>query len=250
MLLQGKTAIVTGAASGLGEAIAEGFAAAGARLVIADVNEAGLRTVADRLAGGGAEVAVIALDISREQDCANMVALAEERFGGLDCAVNCAGVSHPPTPFEEIEEAVWRRVWEIDALGSAFCMKYEIPALKRRGRGSIVNIASGAGTHAAVNMAAYVSAKHALVGMTRNAALECAPLDIRVNAVCPGLVPTEAHNKLLPPGRRWEDMVSNPSNRNGKPHEIANIALWLASDMSTFVTGEAIAIDGGKYLTG
>ena len=248
MLLQGKSAIVTGASSGIGEALAEGFAAAGARLVLADINEAAGRAVTARLVAGGAQAVFLPVNIVKEDQCAAMVALAEETYGGLDCAVNCAGLAHAPTPLHEIEEAVWRHVWEVDTLGTAFCLKHEIPALRRRGSGSIVNIASGAGTHGAVNMGAYVAAKHAVVGLTRNAALENAPHEIRVNAVCPGLILTETANQVLPPGMSWEDLVTNPSNRNGAPSEVANLCVWLASDMSTFITGETIAIDGGKYL--
>jgi len=248
MRLDGKVAIITGAAAGIGEACCDAFVEAGAAIIVADHNEAGVRKVAERLAAGGAKVDAIAVDVADEQACEAMVALAVERFGGLDCAVNCAGIAHTPTPIHEIDVATWRRVWEVDALGLAFCLKYEIPAMLRRGGGSIVNIASGAGTHGAKGMGAYVGAKHAAVGITRTAAIELAPQGIRVNAVCPGLIATTNNNQNLPAGMKWEDIVSNPTGRMGEPREVADITLWLASDRSGFVTGEAIAINGGKYL--
>jgi NAD(P)-dependent dehydrogenase (short-subunit alcohol dehydrogenase family) len=248
MRLDGKVAIITGAAAGIGEACSEVFAEAGAALVLADKDAAGVRKVAERLAAGGAKVEAITVDVSDREACQAMVALAVERFGGLDCAVNNAGVAHTPAPIHEIDEAVWRRVWEIDALGTAFCLKYEIPAMLQRGGGSIVNIASGTGTHGAKHMGAYVGAKHAMVGITRTAAIELAPQGIRVNAVCPGLTATERNNQNLPKGMRWQDIVVNPMGRMGEPREIANMTLWLASDYSTFVTGEAIAINGGRYI--
>lgn len=248
MRLDGKTVIVTGGASGIGEACCKGFAEAGAAVVVADRDETGGRAVADRLSGAGGRAAFFCVDITSEQACADMVAFAVSQFDGLNCAVNCAGVAHSPTPIHEIDEAVWRRVWEIDALGTAFCMKYEIPRLLEAGGGTIVNIASGAGLHAARGMAAYVSAKHAVVGMTKNAALDLAPHNIRVNAICPGLIATATNNKELPPGMRWEELSPNPTGRVGKPYEVANMAIWLASDLSSFVTGEAIGIDGGRFL--
>ncbi|HUD92706.1 SDR family NAD(P)-dependent oxidoreductase [Sphingobium sp.] len=249
MRLDGKVAIITGAAAGIGEACCDVFAAAGAAIVVADYDEAGAHMVARRLADKGASAVSIAVDVSDEQACADMVALAVKRFGGLDCAVNNAGIAHTPTPIQEIDVALWQRVWEVDALGVALCLKHEIPALLKRGGGSIVNIASGAGTHGARHMGAYVAAKHAAVGITRTAAIELAPHRIRVNAVCPGLIATARNNQNLPTGMKWSDLVSNPTGRLGEPHEVANMALWLASDRSTFVNGEAIAIDGGKYLS-
>jgi NAD(P)-dependent dehydrogenase (short-subunit alcohol dehydrogenase family) len=248
MRLDGKVAIITGAAAGIGEACCDTFVAAGAALVVADHDEAGIHAVADRLTAQGASVAAIAIDVSDEQACAAMVALAVDRFGGLDCAVNCAGIAQTPAPIHEIDAATWRRVWEVDALGLAFCMKYEIPAMLKRGGGSIVNIASGAGTHGATGMGAYVGAKHAAIGITKTAAIELAPQGIRVNAVCPGLIATVKHNQNLPDGMKWEDLVSNPTNRLGMPQEVADITLWLASDRSGFVNGESIHINGGKYL--
>jgi NAD(P)-dependent dehydrogenase (short-subunit alcohol dehydrogenase family) len=247
MRMDGRVVIVTGGASGLGEACCTGFAAAGASILVADFDVRCGRGVADSLTANGASADFAAVDVSDEQACADMVAFAVRRFGGLDCAVNCAGIAHMPTPIHEIEEAVWRRVWEVDALGVAFCMKYEIPMLLERGAGSIVNVASGAGLHGAKGMAAYVAAKHAVVGMTKNAAIELAPHRIRVNAICPGLIETSTMAKDLPAGMNWADMVSNPTGRLGQPHEVADMALWLASDRSTFVNGEAISIDGGMY---
>jgi NAD(P)-dependent dehydrogenase (short-subunit alcohol dehydrogenase family) len=246
MRLDGKTALIVGGAGGIGAACCRTFADAGAAVVIADVAEDRGVALAEELAAKGAKAAFVRVDVTDEQSCADMVAFTVKRFGGLDCAVNLAGFGHTPTPIHEIEQAVWRRIWEVATLGTALCIRHQVPAMLARSGGSIVNVASGAGLRAAPGMSAYVSAKHAVVGMTKNAALDLAKQNIRVNAICPGLIATGTHNRHLAPGESWGDRSFSAMGRPGKPEEVADLALYLASDASSFVNGEAIGITGGR----
>lgn len=244
MRLDGKIAVVTGGASGIGEATVMAFAEAGARLIVADRNEELGRKVACAVQAAGGEAEFFGLDVADEQAVARMVELAERRFGGLDCAVNSAGIAGTRLPMLDTPTAMWTRVWEVDGLAIAFCLKYQIAAMLKRGGGSIINIASGAGLFGVSQLAPYSAAKHAVIGMTRSAALEFGKSNVRVNAICPGLVQTPINGSS---GFDWATVCNNPLGRVGQPHEIADAALWLASDRSTYVTGQAIPVDGGLF---
>lgn len=247
MEMDGKVALVVGGASGIGEGVSKVLAAAGARLVLADVNVEGGRAVVEAIRATGAEASFVEVDVRDQGACNAMVAHVLATYGTLDAAANVAGFAHVPTPVHLIEDAVWRSVWEVDLLGVVHCMKAQVPVLIERGKGSIVNIASGAGLHGTPHMGAYAAAKFGVVGVTKTAAAELGPNNIRVNAVCPGLVDTQSRFRDVPADFDWESMITNPMGRMGKPSEIGDLVMFLASDRSTWITGEAISIDGGLY---
>jgi NAD(P)-dependent dehydrogenase (short-subunit alcohol dehydrogenase family) len=247
MRLDGKVAVVTGGASGIGEASSIALAEAGARVVVADVNEELGQNVAAAIREKHGEAQFFAVNVTDENAVAAMVAFAEERYGGLDCAVNSAGAGAPPQPLIDTPTEVWRRVWELCMLGVAFSMRYEAAAILRRGKGSIVNIASDSGLYGTAQLGPYCSAKHGVVGATKCAALEFGPKNLRVNAICPGVIDTPAMKRAAASGINWNEVVPNPMGRMGQPHEIADACLWLVSDRSSFVNGQAISIDGGLY---
>ena len=244
MDLKNKVAVVTGGASGIGEASCFAFSEAGASVVVADLDADLGKKVAQSISNRGGKAAFIKLDVSEEKACIDMVAFAKDTFGGLDCAVNSAGVGNPPRSMEEIDEAMWRRILDVNLMGVIFSMKHQIRAMRERGGGSIVNISSAAGLFGAQGMGPYVASKHAVVGLTKSTAIETGQHNIRVNAICPGLIKTPINEKFAPEGG-WQPEC--PLKRVGQAQEVADTALWLASDRSSFVTGEAIRVDGGKY---
>jgi NAD(P)-dependent dehydrogenase (short-subunit alcohol dehydrogenase family) len=233
-------ALVTGGAGGIGSAIARRLAAAVASVVVADRDEAGARRVAREVAGSGGRAEAQALDVG---DPAAVEALVDEivaRHGRIDCACNCAGVTGVRAETADYPEAVFRRVMEINAAGVFACMRAELRAMASRGAGSIVNIASGAATLGVAGSAAYVAAKHAVAGLTRTAAIEYAARGVRVNAVSPGLVLTDAVD--LDADRF---VAAHPSGRPVDPDEVAATVAWLLLDAPPQLTGALIPVDGG-----
>jgi NAD(P)-dependent dehydrogenase (short-subunit alcohol dehydrogenase family) len=242
----GKVVVITGGASGMGEACAHAFSAAGGAVVVADRDEKLGRAVAEAITSKGGKAAFIKTDVTDERATEAMVKLAVDRFGGLDCAVNSAGVGRTPTKIKDLTAEEWRINLDIMLLGVAFSMKYEITAMLARGGGSIVNIASSGGLEGVPMMGAYVAAKHGVVGITRTAALEHATDGIRVNAICPGLIDTPMFRNAAAEGADWSEITKRcPMYRFGKPSEIADATMWLLSDQSSFVTGQTISVDGG-----
>jgi len=244
--LEGKVTIVTGAASGIGRAAARLFHAAGAALTLVDRDEAGLRETADALRG---EVLVCVADISDAAHVQAAVASTLERHGRLDCAFNNAGVDSFQWAIAELPDEEWRRVIEIDLTGVFLCMKHEIVAMRAGGGGAIVNTSSGLGLVAVANQSAYVAAKHGVLGLTKAAALEYVREGIRVNAVCPGIIRTPMAERGIAGNPAVEEALAKiqPIGRLGEPEEVASAALFLLSDAASFITGEALAVDGG-YL--
>jgi NAD(P)-dependent dehydrogenase (short-subunit alcohol dehydrogenase family) len=246
MRLQGKVAIVTGAASGIGRATAEVFAQEGAKVVAADVNERDGADLARRL---GENVVFRRADVAVSRDVEALVATAEQRFGGLDVLFNNAGIAVFKT-IEETSEEEWDRVVAVNLRSIFLGIKHAIPAMKRRGGGSIVNTASVHGFATAAGLGAYGATKHGVIGVTKSAALELARYGIRVNAVCPGAVDTPIMRaNLRAVGDEAEQFAkiseAEPIGRVGQPDEIAKAVLWLASDEASFVTGAPFLIDGG-----
>lgn len=247
--LKGKVAIVTGAAMGMGAATARLFAEAGASVVAADVNrDLGETVVADIRSVGG-EACFHKVDVSRADDVKSMVERAVAEYGALHVAVNNAAVSPDTHLIWELDEAEFDKVIAIDLKGVALCLKYETAQMMRQNiKGSIVNIASCSAFRPQPRSSAYVAAKHGVVGLTKTAALDCAPHMIRVNAVAPGAIETpmlRAAIELL--GAPDEDVapVFTLFNRFGKPVEVAQASLWLASDLSSYVTGITLPVDAG-----
>lgn len=243
MMLAAKVALVTGGASGIGRATALRMAEEGARILVADRDGAGAERTAAAIIQAGGQAFGIAADVTDEAQVAAMVQAAVERFGRLDCAFNNAGVAPAEAqPLAEIAPAEWARVLDVNLTGVFLCMKHEIAAMKAGG--AIVNTSSIAGRIALPRAGAYVAAKHGVIGLTKAAALDHAKDGVRVNAVCPGYVETPLASRGIE--RRRDDILARvPLGRIGTVEEIAEMVVWLCSDRARFVTGEAIAVDGG-----
>ena len=243
MMLAGKVALVTGGASGIGRATALRMAEEGARVLVADRDGEGAARTAAAIMQAGGQALGWAADVTDEAQVAAMVQAALDAYGGLDCAFNNAGVAPVEAqPLAEITAEEWARVINVNLTGVFLCMKHEIPAM--RGHGAIVNTASIAGRIALPKAGAYVAAKHGVIGLTKVAALDHARDGVRVNAVCPGYVETPLASRSIE--RRREVILERvPLRRIGTVEEIAEVVVWLCSDRAGFVTGEALAADGG-----
>lgn len=242
--LEGRVAVVTGAASGIGEAVARRFIAEGARVALIDRDEERLGTLAAEL--GAAAAIPCVLDVRDEDAVAQAVARTRETFGTLDCAVNCAGILGPVGPLHTLDAEAIRELFAVNLDGIVHCMKHELAALVEGG-GSIVNISSAAGLVGFPTAAAYTAAKHAVVGLTKTCAVDYAEQGIRVNAIAPGGVDTpliRATTCATPEGRAMIESM-HPMKRLAEPEEIAGAAVFLVSDDASFVTGETLAVDGG-----
>jgi NAD(P)-dependent dehydrogenase (short-subunit alcohol dehydrogenase family) len=245
-LVSGKSALVTGAASGIGRATALLLAREGARVLVCDVDEAAGRATVDAIAAAGGEARFARTDVTREAEVAAAVRTALEAFGRLDCAVNNAGIAGATGPLHETDTEGFVRTLAVNLTGVFVCMKHEIPVMARQGGGSIVNMASGAGIIAVPGMAAYCASKHGVLGLTKTAAVENARTGVRVNAVCPGTTDTPMLRASRERGPELEKMIlaSLPGGRFGRAEEIAEAAVWLCSDRASFVSGEAMLVDG------
>jgi len=255
MRLEGKSAVITGAANGIGRETALLFASEGAAVTAVDLNEEGARTVvSDIIAAGGTAIPIVA-DISRDADVAAMIAAAEEAFGRVDVLFNNAGIMHSDDGDAiSTDEAVWDLTMDINAKGVFLGCKYGIPALLRAGGGSIINTASFvAHLGAATPQVAYTASKGAVLAMTRELAVVHARQGVRVNALCPGPLRTELLMKFLDTEeKKQRRLVHVPMGRFGEAAEMAKAALWLASDDSSYVTGTEFLVDGGitaAYVT-
>ena len=243
----GKVVLVTGAASGIGRAAAVAFAAEGARVAILDRTADSLKNTGAAVRNTGAEVLTIACDVASPEQVEAAVKQVVERFGQLDVAFNNAGVENKATPLHEIELDEWDRILGINLRGTFVCMKHEIAQMVRQGGGVVVNTSSGAGIRGVAGGASYAASKHAIIGMTKSAALDYAKQNIRVNAVLPGNIDTPMMGRFT--GGDIEKAIDlEPVGRLGKPEEIAEAVLWMASDLGGFVTGSSIVVDGGWSL--
>ena len=248
MDLKGKTAIVTGAGSGIGRAVALAYAREGARVVVSDIAEpAGQETV--RMIGHatpGAECVFVAADASSPEDNERLVQAAVEKFGALHVACNNAGIGGELSPVGEMSVAGWRKVIEINLSGVFYAMRAQIPRLLNAGSGAIVNMASILGEVGTPGAAGYVAAKHGVLGLTRAAALEYAARGLRINAVGPGYIDTPLLD-ALPADARAALVGLHPIGRLGRSEEVAELVAWLSSERASFVNGAYYAVDGG-YL--
>jgi NAD(P)-dependent dehydrogenase (short-subunit alcohol dehydrogenase family) len=239
-----KVAMVTGAGSGIGAAIAGRLADEGATVIVADLDEAAARKVAAQIERDGGIAAAIQQDVGDPASVENSVAFALDKFGQLDVAVNNAGITGDLAPLADYSLDGWDKVIAVNLSGVFYGMKYQIPAMLRSGGGSIVNIASILGSVAARDSAGYNAAKHGVVGLTKTAALEYSKDGVRVNAIGPGYIDTPLLQAL--DRQVYDGLVDlHPIGRLGKPEEVAELALFLASDKASFVTGSYHLVDGG-----
>jgi NAD(P)-dependent dehydrogenase (short-subunit alcohol dehydrogenase family) len=245
-----KVIMITGATSGLGKHAAVAFAAAGALVVAAGRREdEGARTLAAMEAAGGRGVFVPA-DVSRSSDVAAIVDTARREYGGLDLAYNVAGIAGEAwTKLADYDEGTWNDIIAINLSGMFLCMKHAIPAMLERGGGAIVNMSSVAGLGGTPGGAGYVASKHAIVGLTKAAALDYGDQNIRINALAPGVIYTEMLEWGISqtPGLEEDMRALHPIGRLGRMEEVTSAAMWLLSDEASFVTGTTVSVDGG-YL--
>jgi len=246
-LLKDKVAIVTGAGSGIGLAIARQFAAEGARVVVSDVQEAHGRETVDTIRKAGGEAVFVKADVALAADQERLVAQAVEQYGGLHIACNNAGVGGPSAPTGEYPIEGWDKVIAINLNGVFYGMRYQIPAMLKSGGGAIVNIASILGSVGFANSVAYVAAKHGVVGLSQNAAIEYAQQGIRVNAVGPGFIKTPLVEEHMDREALKFLESQHPIGRLGEASEVAELVTWLSSPKASFVTGSYYPVDGG-YL--
>lgn len=242
-----KVAFVTGAASGIGRATAVAFAAEGAHLAILDRSEEVLRDTAAAVEQVGGKVIVIACDVAQPEQVEAAVSRTIDTFGRLDIAFNNAGVENKAAPVADIELEEWDRILDINLRGTFICMKHELAQMVRQGSGVIVNTSSGAGIRGVAGGASYAASKHAIIGLTKSAALDYAKSNIRVNAILPGNIETPMMDRFTG-GDIQKATDLEPVGRLGKPEEIADAVLWMSADLGAFVTGAAISVDGGWSL--
>ncbi|MFN3275007.1 MAG: SDR family NAD(P)-dependent oxidoreductase [Paracoccus sp. (in: a-proteobacteria)] len=241
----GRTALVTGAASGIGRVIALELAASGACVIVSDLDAAACAAVVDEIAGAGGTAHAFAADVSDEGAMRALAEFAERDCGGLHLAVNNAGIGGPSLPTGDYPPEDWRRVIDINLNGVFYGMRWQIPAMLRAGGGAIVNMSSILGSVGFANAAPYVAAKHALLGLTKTAAMEYAPQGVRVNAVGPAFISTP----LLTANLSDEVLAGlaglHPMGRIGTPEEVSALTLFLLSDRASFITGSYHLVDGG-----
>jgi NAD(P)-dependent dehydrogenase (short-subunit alcohol dehydrogenase family) len=245
---EGRVALVTGAASGLGLATAQAFAGSGASVVLADWNEDAARSAADELASKGHKVLAVRCDVADDAQVEAMVEQTVAKFGRLDAAYNNAGIQNILAETADSTREDYDRVMGINLRGVWSCMKFELRQMRKQGSGAIVNCSSLGGLVGGAERGIYHAAKHGVLGFTKSSALEYAARGIRINAVCPGLIETPMAAQMRAGGQTeaLEGMLKVvPMGRYGRADEIADTVLWLCSDASSFVTGQSISVDGG-----
>lgn len=249
---EGRSAIVTGGAGGMGRAIALAFAAAGSRVLVSDLSEAGGEETVALVKANGGEALFVRTDVSRDADVATMVQAAVDTYGGLDFAVNAAAIEFEVDYLADLAESDWDRMISVNLTSVFLCMKHEINAMLATPRegSAIVNIASTNSYRPQPHQSAYTASKFGVLGLTRSAAVDYAPRGIRINAICPGAIDTPMlRGAIAKRGRDPQEVADRLSliGRFGTPDEIAAAALWLCSGAAGFTMGHALAVDGG-YL--
>ena len=246
----GRVAFITGAGSGIGRATALAFAAQGAAVAVSDNAEKEVRETARLIEEQGGKALPVLCDVTRSDDVAAAVAATVQRFGRLDFAFNNAGIEQPPAPLHEISDEQWDRIIDINLRGVFYGMKHEIPAMLATGGGAIVNTSSGAGVIGIAGQSAYAAGKHAIIGLTKAAALDYAASGVRINAVCPGIIETPMMDRFSGGTEEGRQRVigQEPIGRMGRPEEIASAVLWLCSDLGAFTVGHALVVDGGQTV--
>jgi len=246
----GKVVIVTGAAGGIGRESARLFAERGASVVVADINLPGAQATVDIIAAGGGVATAVLVDVASSASVKAMVETTIATYGRLDIAHNNAGIKGADETVVDMPEEVWSAGIGIMLDGVFFCMKHEIPEMLKVGGGAIINTSSGAGLIGVARFSNYVAAKHGVIGLTKAAALEYITQGIRINAICPGTARSQMVDEWMQGSAEAEASVAalHPIGRIAGPEEIAEAAVWLASDAASFVVGTAMSVDGG-YTT-
>lgn len=246
-IFKNKIALVTGGGGGIGRASALAFANAGAKVAVVDIAEAAGRETVQLIEAAGGEAIFLHTDITKASEVEAMVAATVNAFGRLDCAFNNAGIEEEHMRLADCSEAVFDRIVNVNVKGVWLCMKYQLAQMMKQGGGSIVNTASVAGLIGAPKMSAYSGSKHAVIGLTKSAALEYGRKNIRVNAVCPGVIRTAMYDRAVLADPKVGPAVAqlHPLGRIGEAAEVAAVVLWLSSDAASFVTGHAHTVDGG-----
>jgi len=250
-ILSGKVALVTGSGAGIGRAAALKFAEEGAKVIVSDVDTVGGNETVVLVQQKGGDATFTRADVAKAADVEALIAKAVDRYGRLDCACNNAGIEGKIVPLVEQSEDNFDRVMSVNAKGTFLCLKYEIEHMLKNGGGAIVNLSSVAGLIGFPGLSPYVASKHAINGMTKNAALEYAKHGIRVNSICPGGIETRMLDSLVTQATAGKlstrEMMEplHPIGRIGRPSEVAELIVWLCSPRASFVTGANIPIDGG-----
>ncbi len=245
MLLKDKVAVVSGAGSGIGRAIAEAYAKEGAKVVVTDINETHGQQTVNTITSAGGEAFFVHADSSKAEDNKNLVAAIVQKYGRLDIACNNAGIGGPAAPTGEYPVEGWDKVIAVNLSGVFYACRYQLEQMEKNGGGSIVNIASIHGTVAAPMSPAYTASKHGVVGLTKNIAAEYGQKNIRCNAVGPGYIATPLLDDNLTDDMKKGIAAKASMNRLGTPQEVADLVVFLSSDKSSFTTGSYFITDGG-----
>jgi NAD(P)-dependent dehydrogenase (short-subunit alcohol dehydrogenase family) len=247
-LFDGKVALVTGAASGIGRAAALLYARHAAKVVVSDMAEPGGNETVRMIGQAGGQAVFVRADVSSPDDCRKLVSTAVEKYGRLDIAFNNAGIGGESNPVADYSLEAWQKVISVDLSGVFYCMKYEIAAMLKTGGGAIVNMASILGQVGFAFSSAYTAAKHGVIGLTQAAAAEYAQKGVRINVVGPGFISTPLIAGLEQDKKTNDMLISmHPIGRLGKPEEVAELVIWLSSEKASFVVGANYPVDGG-YL--
>jgi NAD(P)-dependent dehydrogenase (short-subunit alcohol dehydrogenase family) len=244
---EGKVALVTGGGGGIGRATALAFARAGAKVAVVDIALGAARETVALIEGEGGTALLVQADVTQAGEVEAMVSEVVTAWGRLDCAFNNAGIEEEHVYFADADEAVFDRIMAVNVKGVFLCMKYQLRQMLLQGGGSIVNTASVAGLVGAPKMASYAASKHAVIGLTKTAAIEYGRKQVRINAVCPGVIRTAMYDRAVEADPRIAANVAmvHPVGRIGEVDEVAAAVLWLSSDAASFVTGLAHTVDGG-----
>lgn len=243
----GASVLVTGAAAGIGRSIALQFADCGADVAVADVDDEKGERVAAQARERGGDAVYVHTDVASESEVRELFETIDEEFGGLDCAINNAGIEGELGPAGDCSLENWHRTMDVNLNGLFYCLKEEVDRMVPEESGAIVNISSVAGISGFPGLPAYVASKHGVVGLTKAAALDYAETGVRINAVCPGVIDTEMVQRATSddPELEQQYIAMEPIGRMGTPEEVAESVLWLCSEKASFVTGETMAVDGG-----